>query len=98
MLGIYHIKCRAIKSTLALIAENIAKALLENIRNAILQSNLRIIDSFSEIASQVGKTCESGEELLQLKKYIQKSLIDQENLEEEIQTNKCKEDFLVDFR
>lgn len=97
-LGVYHIRCAAIKEKLASIAEGIAKALLEAVRVAVCHSNIHLSETYQDMANQVGRVSHSGEEVLQLKKYIQKCLTDQEKLKEEMSGNMEKENFLMNYR
>lgn len=50
------------------------------------------------MAVELGKVSHSGEEVLALKKYIQKCNVDNEKLKELIACNKGKDDFLFKYR
>lgn len=50
------------------------------------------------MTSELGKSCQSGEAVLALKKYISKCNLDNERLKEEIAANKHRDDFLSRFR
>jgi hypothetical protein len=50
------------------------------------------------MVAEMGKPCSSGEEVLALKKYLTRSVTDQERLRELIQRNKEKDDFLAGHR
>jgi len=50
------------------------------------------------MTTELGKSCQSGEAVLALKKYITKCNLDNETLKEEIAVNKQRDDFLSRFR
>jgi hypothetical protein len=50
------------------------------------------------MTSELGKSCQSGEAVLILKKYISKCNLDNERLKDEIAANKQRDDFLSRFR
>jgi hypothetical protein len=50
------------------------------------------------MTAEVGKACNSGEEVLALKKFISKCNLDNEKLKDVIAVNKNRDDFLLKFR
>jgi hypothetical protein len=50
------------------------------------------------MTTELGKSCESGEAVLALKKYIGKCTLDNERLKDEIAANKRRDDFVARFR
>jgi hypothetical protein len=50
------------------------------------------------MTAEVGKACNSGEEVLALKKFISKCNLDNEKLKDVIAVNKSRDDFLLKFR
>ncbi|GMH33280.1 hypothetical protein BSKO_01114 [Bryopsis sp. KO-2023] len=96
--GVYYIQCASIKETLASAHEEVASKLLEEVRMSLHHSNIRLSETYLDMANQIGKVSHSGEDVLQLKKYIQKCTTDQEKIKEEMDGNKEKEDFLVNYR
>ena len=50
------------------------------------------------MTTEVGKVSHTGEEVLALKKFIQKAAVDQEKMREAIQHAKGKDDFLMAHR
>jgi hypothetical protein len=50
------------------------------------------------MTAEVGKACNSGEEVLALKKFISKCSVDNEKLKDVIAVNKNRDDFLLKFR
>ena len=61
-------------------------------------SNIRIHEEYQVMMTEVGKVSHTGEEVLALKKLIQKCNVDQERLREQIQANKEKDEFLMGHR
>lgn len=50
------------------------------------------------MTTELGKSCQSGEAVLALKKYITKCSLDNERLKDEIARDKQRGDFLSRFR
>lgn len=50
------------------------------------------------MTSELGKSCQSGEVVLALKKYINNCTQNNERLKDEIAANKRRDDFLSRFR
>jgi hypothetical protein len=50
------------------------------------------------MTTELGKSCESGEAVLALKKHIGKCTLDNERLKDEIAANKRRDDFVARFR
>ncbi|GLI65190.1 hypothetical protein VaNZ11_008652 [Volvox africanus] len=96
--GIYVVRCRAFKDLLASSAEELIFQLLEHLRNTVRVSNIKIHEEYQIMTGEVGKTSNTAEELLALKKYIAKCSQDQERLREAISRNKEKDDFLMMHR
>lgn len=92
--GFYVIECRAFKELLATCAESLVSRLLDQVRLTARSSNIRIHEEYSLMSGEVMKPCGSGEEVLALKKLIQKSMSDQDRLREEIAANKARDEFL----
>lgn len=50
------------------------------------------------MTTELGKSCESGEAVLALKKYIGKCTLDNDRLKDEIAANKRRDEFVARFR
>jgi hypothetical protein len=50
------------------------------------------------MTTELGKSCESGEAVLALKKYIGKCILNNERLKDEIAANKHRDNFVARFR
>jgi dynein heavy chain len=96
--GLYSVRTGRFKEQLATEAEAIASMLLDQIRVSVRQSNERIIQDYIQMEHELGKTSNTGAEVLALKKYIQKCTVDTEKLKDEIAMNKQKEDFMFGCR
>lgn len=73
---------------LASSAETLARRLLDQIRASKRSSVAKIHEEYTFMAAEVSRPCHTSEEVLGLKKYIQKCVGDQERLKDAIQRNK----------
>ena len=92
--GLYLVDCESIKTTLITAAKRVSTALVEQMMGRIVESNTRVCESFSVINSEVMRQPTTGEEVLELKKYIRRCSADMEQLEATIRVNHAREDFL----
>lgn len=96
--GVYFVRCSVFKEKLAAAAEAIAMALLDQIRESVRDSNLKLTATFQETTVKVAEVPETGEDALNLKKFIQNAIISMEKMKEQIAKNKDKEIFLTSYR
>ena len=95
--GILLVHVGAFKKALQARAEEVASALLDQVRAQTLESNSKICNAYAIMNVEIMKTSDTGEEALALKKYIQKCGTEQEQLEASIKMNKDREEFLTRY-
>ena len=95
--GAYLVNCTELKQTLVDISLDVANKLLDQVCNSAKESNTRICEAYTFMNAEVVKQPDTGDAVLQLKKYIQKSAAEQETLQAEIKANKAREEFLGRF-
>lgn len=96
--GLFLVDLSDFKEKLQKRAYEFANQVLESVRQVMLESNSRLCDSYAEMHEGVLQPSNSGEEVLSLKRYIQKSLQQQEELRAEISVNKKREEFLYHYQ
>lgn len=75
--------------------ESLKDGILTAIRDRVMQSNSSLIEMFQVAEAAVSKVSSTGEEVLALKKAIQKEQLQQERMRETIKHNKDTIAFLV---
>ncbi len=96
--GLYTVRCRAFKELLASSAEALVRKLLDQVRASGRASNVKVHEEYALMAAEVMKPSHTGEEVLALKKLIQRSVADGERLRDTIAQNKARDDFLMSHR
>ncbi|CAG9464833.1 unnamed protein product [Pedinophyceae sp. YPF-701] len=97
-LGMFEVSTHGIKAAMVGKAREVVAQLLDQIRAATFDSNQLICDTFQEMMQEFSKVSKSGEEVLALKKYIQKRTVDQDKLRDDIAFNKERAEFLERYR
>ena len=96
--GLYYLRCYDFKELLASSAEAQALKLIDQIRRSLRLSNTKVTEEYQLMAVELLKVCHNTEEVIALKKYIQKAQQDQDKMREIIHQNKNKDEFLMAYR
>lgn len=96
--GVYAVRTSEFKELLASKAEELQHLLLDQIRADVRASNVAINEAYLVIQTEVAKVSHTSEDVIALKKYIQKSNSDMERLRDDIATNRERDAFLVEHR
>ncbi|KAF5833108.1 hypothetical protein DUNSADRAFT_10689 [Dunaliella salina] len=96
--GIYIVRCRAFKEELTTSAKTLENRLLDQLRALNRANNIKINEDYSVMMTEVGKVSHSSEEVLALKRFIQRCAQDQERLKEIIAQNKERDEFMYSHR
>jgi len=96
--GMYVVNCTGLQTAIIDKANEVASKLLDQIRRTMMESNNTIVERYTIIHAEVQKVATTTEEILSLKKYIQKCATELEQLQNEINANKQREAFLFDNR
>jgi len=96
--GIYIVRCRAFKEELTTSAKTLENRLLDQLRALNRANNIKINEDYTVMMSEVGKVSHSSEEVLALKRFIQRCAQDQERLKEIIAQNKERDEFMYNHR
>ncbi|KAK3261578.1 hypothetical protein CYMTET_29517 [Cymbomonas tetramitiformis] len=96
--GLYVVHTSNLKEALITSAMDLSTRLIDQVREASQLSNQVICESYSLMSTEVMRVPASGEEVLTLKKYIQKCRTDHDELQKEIDFNKRREEFMLTYR
>lgn len=84
-----------LKADLIEAMDSLKEGVLIALRDRVMQSSASLIESFQVAEAEVSKVSSTGEEVLALKKAIQKEQLQHERMKENIQHNKDTIAFLV---
>lgn len=84
-----------LKAELMEALDALKEGVLTAMRQRLRQSSDKLIEQFQQTEVELNKPSDTGEEVLALKKFIQRSQVHQEKMKEDILHNKRSIDFLV---
>ena len=95
--GMYEVDCSGLKRTLADAASNVARLLLEQVRETATKSKTKVVKAYEHIRATVTKESETGEQCVALKKYMKFLPEELDTLKTEIAANQARDEFLEGY-
>eukprot|EP00892_Ulva_mutabilis_P009855 jgi/Ulvmu1/7241/UM035_0028.1 len=96
--GLFSVDVSVLKAELIDALDGLKEAVLIGLRERVMQSSDLLIEMYQRAEAEVSKVSSTGEEVLALKKTIQKEQLLQERMRDTIQQNKDTIAFLVSHR